>query len=386
MVQLLLAIIYLAFVSLGLPDSLLGSAWPIMYGELDVPISYAGILSMIIAAGTVVASLMSDRLTRKFGTGMVTFVSVAISTLSMFGFSLSTSFLALCLLAVPYGLAAGSVDASLNNYVALHYASRHMSWLHCMWGIGASVGPYVMGLVLTGGGSWNSGYRYIGLILVALTAVLLISLPLWKKNGVSGESGKDAGRALSLKEVISIPGSKEIMLAFFCYSALEQTTGLWGSSYLALCCGVEPERAASYASMFFIGITVGRALSGFLTMLVSDKNMIRLGSGIITIGVAVLALPFLRAIAPIGLVIIGFGCAPVYPCIIHSTPEHFGQQRSQAIIGVQMASAYIGTCLMPPLFGLIADYISISLLPLFLALSLGSMALMHERLVKKTAH
>ena len=383
MFQLLLIIIYLSFISLGLPDSLLGSAWPTMYPQLEVPVSYAGIISMIIAAGTVVSSLQSDRLTRRFGTGKVTAFSVAATAAALFGFSVSSRFWQLCLWAVPYGLGAGSVDASLNNYVALHYKSKHMSWLHCMWGVGASAGPYIMGFVMTRGGSWNGGYRSIALIQIVLTAILFASLPLWKERPQTrDEAGqKVETKPLSIKEVLKIRGVKEVLICFFCYCALEQTTGLWASSYLTLHKGVPAETAASFASMFFLGITIGRALSGFLTMKLNDVQMIRLGQGLIGCGIVIILLPLGAAVSLVGFVVIGLGCAPVYPCIIHSTPAHFGADNSQAIIGIQMASAYVGTCLMPPLFGLLANHIGVALLPVYLIVILVLMVTMHERLI-----
>ena len=384
MFQLLLIIIYLSFISLGLPDSLLGAAWPTMYPQLAVPVSYAGIISLIIAAGTVVSSLQSDRLTRRFGTGRVTAFSVATTAVALFGFSVSSRFWQLCLWAIPYGLGAGSVDASLNNYVALHYKSKHMSWLHCMWGVGASAGPYIMGFVMTHGGSWNGGYRSIALVQIVLTAILFCSLPLWKgRPQVTDDAGNQVeANPLSLRQVLNIRGVKQVLVCFFCYCALEQTTGLWASSYLTLHKGVSPETAAGFASMFFLGITAGRALSGFLTMRLSDVQMIRLGQGLIGGGIVIMLLPLGAAASLAGFVIIGLGCAPVYPCIIHSTPAHFGADKSQAIIGIQMACAYVGTCLMPPLFGLIANHISVALLPWYLIAILALMIVMHELLIR----
>lgn len=386
MFQLLLAIIYLAFISLGLPDSLLGAAWPSMYPEFQVPFSYAGIISMVIALGTVISSLMSDRLTKRLGAGLVTAISVAMTALALFGFSFSHSFWVLILWSIPYGLGAGSVDAALNNYVALHYKSRHMSWLHCMWGVGASAGPYIMGFALSHGQNWNGGYRYIGILQVILTFILFISLPLWKKEKKDAASESDAtsDHILTLREIFAIPGVKSVMLMFFCYSAIEQTSGLWASSYLVLHKGVAPETAATFASLFYIGITIGRAISGFITMKLNDTQMIRLGQGIILLGVLALFLPLGSTISLIGFILIGLGCAPIYPCIIHSTPDHFGADRSQAIIGVQMASAYVGTCLMPPVFGLIANNITVALLPAYLILFLVLLSVMHEILIQKT--
>ena len=375
----LLGIIYLSFISLGLPDALLGAAWPNMYPDFQVPVSFAGIISMIIAFGTIISSLQSDRLTRKFGTGKVTAASVGITALALWGFSISHSFILLCLWAIPYGLGAGSVDASLNNYVALHYASRHMSWLHCMWGVGATLGPYIMGAALTGGATWNTGYRIISILQIVLTAVLVFSLPKWKKQNTSSEE-TTSGELLSIKEIFAIPGTRAIMVCFFCYCALEQTTMLWASSYLTLAKGVDAKTAASFAGMFCIGITIGRGINGFLAMKLKDRQMIRMGQSIILIGIIVMALPFGEIASLIGFSLIGLGCAPIYPCIIHSTPEHFGKERSQAIIGVQMASAYIGTCLMPPMFGLLANRISIKILPFYLLILLGLMVYMHESL------
>ena len=289
MASLLLGMIYLAFISLGLPDALLGAAWPVMYQEFAAPVSYSGGISMIITAGTIVSSLLSDRVTRRFGTGLTTAVSVLLTALALGGFSLSHSYLALCLWAIPYGLGAGSVDASLNNYVALHYASRHMSWLHCMWGIGASLGPYIMGYALSGGQGWNAGYRTVALIQMALTAVLFLSLPLWKRRA-AGEP-EAPGKPLSLGQIIRIPGAKEVMVTFFCYCALELTASLWASSYLVLNRGVTEEAAASFASLFYLGITAGRFVCGFLTLKLNDKQMIRLGEAVALVGVLALALP-----------------------------------------------------------------------------------------------
>ena len=378
MASFLLAIIYISFISLGLPDALLGGAWPTMHSEFGVPVSYAGVVSMIICIGTIVSSLLSERITKRFGTGKVTAVSVAFTAAALFGFSVSNSFPMLCLLAVPYGLGAGGVDASINNYAAVHYASRHMSWLHCMWGIGASAGPYILASAMTNG-SWNLGYRWVAFLQVALTAVLFITLPLWKEDKPS-EKMEEKKKPLSLREIFSIPGTKEVFTAFFCYCALESTAGLWASSYLVMEHGISEGTAAALATLFYTGITVGRAVSGFLTYKLSDKNMIRLGEVIITIGILAMVLPFGEKNAMAGIVLVGLGCAPIYPCTIHSTPAHFGKDKSQAIIGVQMACAYIGSCFMPPLFGILANNISAGLFAPYLAVILVIMALSVEKL------
>ena len=384
MVGLLLAIIYLSFISLGLPDALLGSAWPTMCLEFQVPVSYAGFVSVVISAGTIVSSLLSDRLTRWLGTGKVTAFSVATTAVALLGFSLTRNYWLLLLWAIPYGLGAGSVDAALNNYVALHFASRHMSWLHCMWGLGASVGPYIMGYALTSGKGWNMGYRYIALLQIVLTAVLLISIPIWKGRTVSdGEEKTQENGPVSLTEVFSIPGAKEVLTAFFCYCAAEQTAILWSATYLVRHAGLSEEVAAGFASMFLVGMTIGRFLSGFVTYKLNDTNMIRLGQTVIVAGVTMMVLP-LGSFGPMaGLLLVGLGCAPIYPCIIHSTPEHFGAENSQAIIGLQMASAYLGTLVMPPMFGLIANHISASLLPAYISGITVIMIVMCEKLNRK---
>jgi fucose permease len=384
MISLLLAIIYISFISLGLPDALLGAAWPTMSVEFGVPISYAGIVSIIISLGTIVSSLLSDRLTRRFGPGKVTAVSVMMTAAALAGFAFSGNYWLLCLWAIPYGLGAGGVDAALNNYVALHYASRHMSWLHCMWGLGASVGPYIMGFALTHNLGWSGGYWIIAVLQVVLSAAILLSLPLWKKqpNAASEEA---SSKPLSIKQIFAIPGAKEVVIAFFCYCGLEQTAGLWASSYLVLKDGLDPERAASLASLFYIGITAGRAVSGFLTYKFSDTNMIRLGEVVLAVGVVVMLLPMGYIATMVGLILVGLGCAPIYPSVIHSTPEHFGAENSQALVGVQMASAYVGCLLLPPVFGLIANHISAAWLPWYLAVILVLMVIMCEILNKKTA-
>ena len=385
MVVFLIAVLYLAFVGLGLPDSVLGSAWPSMFGEMGVPVSYAGIVSAIIAFGTIISSLMSDRITLKLGSGKTTFISILMTAAALFGFSVSSRFWMLCLFSIPYGLGAGSVDAALNNYVALHYSGKHMSWLHCMWGLGASVGPAIMSLALTGGQSWRSGYLYISLIQMVICLTVFISLPLWKKR-IEGDNkeNEDKKRApLSLKQIFKIPGAKAIMVTFFCYCAIEVIITLWASSYLNLYRGIDAEIAAAWGSLFLVGITAGRAINGFFTVKLSDTALIRIGQGIILIGLIMIALPFSNTLSLVGLVVTGLGCAPIYPCIIHSTPARFGADKSQAIIGVQMASAYTGTCLMPPLFGIVAEHIAISLFPVYVAVLLIISIITHELLCRK---
>jgi len=386
MFTILLIIIYLAFVSLGLPDPLLGASWPIMHEQMAVPMSYAGIISMITAGATIVSSLLSDRMTRRLGAGVVTSVSVLITAVSMFGFAYSDSFLVLCLWSVPYGLGAGAVDAALNNYVALHYAARHMNWLHSFWGVGTSISPYIMGWCLTRDMGWQGGYSTVGVLQLALTAVLFISLPLWKKRAAvtvtaGGEEEIPDEPAVGMLKAVRIRGVVLVLLTFFAYCSLETTAGLWASSYLVEHRGIDAETAARFASLFYLGITLGRLLSGFVSDLLGDRRLVRTGAIILCIGIVMVALPLsANYIALAGLVVIGFGCAPIYPSIIHSTPANFGRENSQAIIGIQMASAYTGSTFMPPVFGLIADHIHIGLYPIFLAVFGALILILSERL------
>ena len=383
---MLLAIIYIAFISLGLPDSLLGAAWPVMYGELGVPISYAGIVTMIIAAGTIVSSLLSDWLMRKVGAGVITAVSVFMTAAALFGFSASHSFLLLCLWAVPYGLGAGAVDAALNNYVALHFSSRHMNWLHCFWSVGAAASPYIMSYCLTGGFGWNNGYRSVAVVQTILTAALFLSLPLWKRRRLEGAEGESAAKALSLPRAVKIKGVPFVLIMFFGYCALEQAAGLWASSYLVQFRGVDTDTAAWSASLFYLGIAAGRFLCGFVAERLGDRRLIRIGILTMIGGVLLIALPVpYDAFTLAGLLIVGLGCAPVYPSVIHSTPANFGKENSQAIIGIQMASAYVATTFMPPLFGLIAAHIHIGLYPAFLLALAVLMLCMSEKLNRTVA-
>lgn len=396
MASLLLAVIYVAFISLGLPDAMLGAAWPSMSQDLGAPLSWAGGISMVISAGTIVSALLSDRMTLRFGTGKVTAVSVGLTAAALAGFSIAPNYWVLMAFAIPYGLGAGGVDAALNNYVAIHYESKHMSWLHAMWGLGMLTGPYVMGYALGRGQGWGWGYRYIAIIQIMLTALLIASLPLWKQRKVvpaadaSANDGAEAAakpavrKPIGIRGVLRIRGAKEILMMFFCYCAAEQTAMLWASSYMVLGSGIDKTTAAMWASFFGIGITAGRLLSGFLTMRFGDPTMIRIGQTVMFIGLVMLFIPLPAHIATImGLMLVGLGCAPIYPCVIHSTPAYFGEDKSQAIVGMQMAFAYTGSMLMPPLFGLLAQNISITLFPWFLLACLVIMVVMHESLRRK---
>lgn len=425
MYGLLLAIIYLSFISLGLPDSLIGSAWPVMQVDLGVSVASAGVITIIISAGTVVSSLFSDFLIKKLGTGIVTALSVGMTALALLGFSFATEYWHLCVLAIPYGLGAGAVDAALNNYVAINYSAKHLNWLHCFWGIGASISPYIMSFALTKGLGWNNGFRIVFYIQIALTIILLVAIPLWKKArkdrgfqpisqfddleykksvsslpqnaDIRNQAQSTAFEHQSDQNVQNVPEGKKnffsvfkikgvwfVLIAFFAYSALEQTTGLWATSYLVQYKGIDATVAAKFASFFYIGITAGRAFAGIFADKIGDRLLIRIGSGIIIVGVLLVALP-LQSTVPslVGLIVIGMGCAPVYPAIIHSTPVNFGKNNSQSVIGLQMACAYIGTTAMPPLFGVIAQYVNIGLYSLYILLFTVLMIVMSELLNAK---
>lgn len=383
--SLLLVLIYICFISLGLPDSLLGSAWPALHNEICVPMSYAGIISATITVGTILSSFFSDKLLHKLGAGLVTAISVTITAICLFGFSISTQFWMLIMWAIPFGLGAGGVDAILNNYVALHYKAQHMSWLHCMWGVGASISPYIMSFALVKLENWSGGYLIVSIIQMVLCAIIFISIPLWKKGSATNdEMEQTKSKPLSFKEIFAIKGALPCFLMFFSYCSLEVTTSLWASTYLVEKWSFSPETAAGYASMFYIGITFARLINGFLAMRFNDKFLIRLGISVITVGIVLLFIPLHSAFALVGFIVIGLGCAPIYPCIIHMTPDVFGKDKSQAMIGVQMAFAYIGILAMPSLFGIVAENISISLLPICLFIFLTIMFTMHELVLKKT--
>ena len=380
MYTLLLLLIYLAFISLGLPDSLLGSAWPVIHQELQVPLSYAGAVTMIISFGTICSSLMSERLTKKLGVNIVTVCSVLLTAIALYGFSTASAFWMLCLWGIPYGLGAGAIDAALNNYVALHYNSRHMSWLHCFWGVGTIISPYIMSYALTTS-VWHNGYRMVSFLQMGITVILLVTLPVWKVNRKANEQKAEQAAVIGIRGALKIKGVPQLLLGFFSYCSLESTLLLWSSSYLVGAKGVTAQKAAAFASLFCIGITAGRFLSGLVTEKLGDYNLIRIGTGILLLGCIAMILPLKTDVAALGgLVVMGLGCAPVYPSIIHATPDNFGAQNSQAIIGIQMASAYVGSTFMPPVFGLIANHISVALMPFFVLFFIVLMYIM----VKKT--
>ncbi|GAB1621060.1 MFS transporter [Agarivorans albus] len=378
---LLLAIIYLAFISLGLPDSLLGSSWPIMRGDLNASLEFAGVISIVVSAGTVVSSLLSTRLTHYFGTGKVVAVSVLMTAIALFGFSLTYNAWLLVLLAVPLGLGAGAVDAALNNFVAINYKAKHMNYLHSFWGVGATAGPLIMALYLSQQQGWRDGYASISYIQFALVAVLLLALPLWQratseKLAASGEQHTPLSNATAFK----MKGVKLQLLTFFCYCSLEAGTGLWAASYLISQQQVSAANAAFWTAMYFLGITLGRFICGFVSERIAEDKLVRGGVLTIFVGVVFLLIPGWPMLAKIGLMFIGFGCAPIYPNTIHLTPQRFGKQASQTIIGLSMACAYVGTTLMPPFIGLLAASSSFVVLPIALLVFSGLMMFSTERL------
>lgn len=380
MITVLLIIIYLSFISLGLPDTLLGSSWPVMQQELGVPLSYAGIASMVISGGTILSSFFSGFVIKLFGTGKVMVFSVFLTAAALLGIAFTPNFMILCLLGIPLGLGGGAVDAALNNFVAIHFKARHMSWLHCFWGIGASSGPIILSLFLAKENGWKWGYGTVGGIQFVLVAILFLSLPLWKivqkeennlelskkLNNEEMDQTSSLSPSMKLAEVFRLKSTKATMITFFTYCAVEVTVGLWGSTYFVHVRGIEVNTAAKWISFYYMGITVGRFVSGLLTVKVNNKNMIRMGEIISATGIMMMLLPLSNIFLMTGLILTGLGFAPIYPCMLHETPKRFGKDLSQQVMGMQMAIAYTGNTLVPPLFGLVAQYISIGWYPGFL--------------------
>jgi MFS family permease len=384
MYTLLIAIIYLAFISLGLPDSLLGAAWSVMHQEIGASISYMGIISMVVSAGTIISSLFSDKLTKKYGTQWITTISVFLTSFALLGFSYSKSLTMIILFAIPYGFGAGAIDAALNNYVAVHYSSKHMSWLHCFWGVGTIISPLVMSYSLTNA-TWNTGYRIISIIQFGIGIIMLLTIPIWKVNAPKAEIQAERSHSIGIIDAFKIKGVPSLLLGFFGYCAAESTAMAWSCTYLVRSKQMPEPTAAALASLFFIGMTVGSFLGGFIMDKLGDKNMIRLGTVIIFIGIALMLIPIDNTtISLIGLITIGLGCAPIYPCIIHSTPNNFGAENSGAIIGIQMASAYTGSILIPPILGVIGKYFTFNIFPIYIAIFVILMIIMTEKTFKIT--
>lgn len=379
MLTVLLVIIYIAFISLGLPDAILGSAWTMIYEDLNVPISYAGLVTMIITGGTIISSFFSGKMIKKFGTWKVTTFSVFLTAMGLLGVYFAPSFIWICLLAVPLGLGAGAVDSALNNFVANHYEAKHMNWLHCFWGIGATSGPFIMSFYLLKENGWRSGYATIGIIQSILVVCLLLSLPLWRKFEDSKEEEKKGSTSINVKTLLKLPGAKPTLIAFLCYCGIELTTGLWASSFLVFNSGLSAGLAAKWVSLYYLGITVGRFLAGFLSMKLNNKQMIRVGQLICLLVAVLLMIPFSNNFKLVGLILIGLGCAPIYPAMLHETPNKFGKDLSQEIMGIQMATAYVGSTIVPPLFGMLSKFSGFGILPGFLLIFIVVMLLSTER-------
>jgi fucose permease len=370
----LLIIIYLAFISLGLPDALLGVTWPIIRQEWMMRLDAAGMVSIVITVGTIASSLLSGRLIRRFGEGKITFLSGLMTGIALLGFAYSPSYIWFVFLALPLGFGAGSVDTALNHYVALHFKAHHMNWLHSFWGVGATAGPILVSVILKQTGSWRLGYQSVAIIQLILAAILFISLPLWKKHsqmtsGMEGEShGEIASlndRPLKIMEALKIKGVPYALLVFMTYCAVEFSVGLWGSSYLVQIKGVSLEVAARWVAFYFGGITVGRVLAGFISFKLSNKIMIFLGVVIALMGAILLILVPSNSFVMIAFVLLGLGFAPIFPAMTHETPIRFGRINAQSIIGFQMASAYIGIAVFPPLLGVLMELTGMMLFPIF---------------------
>lgn len=388
-----LIIIYLAFISLGIPDALLGSAWPVMYPQIGASLESAGLISMIIAAGTIVSSLASGTIIQKWGTGKLTLLSCALTAGALLGFSFAPSLLWLALLAIPLGLGAGAVDAGLNHYVANHYKAHHMSWLHCFWGVGAMTGPIIMSYFIAKHGSWREGYSTVSMIQWGLVLILLVTLPLWKKVATLQQSKVDTNNTtdsisstpdpstdsnVAKVHPIRIKGVKMTLIAFLFYCGVESTVGLWGASYLVGAKGMTAETAALWVSLYYGGITIGRLITGFITLKVNNRILILAGQIIAVSGGVIMLLPLPDIASMIGLILIGTGFAPVYPGLIHETPHRFGKTNSAQLIGYQMAVAYTGTTFLPPLFGILASQWSIQLFPVVVLIFVIAMLLSAE--------
>jgi len=396
MFSLLLLIIYLSFVSLGLPDAVLGAAWPIIHEEFGVPISFSGSIYMLISCCTILSSLKSESLRLRFGTGKITAFSVLLTAVAIFGFSISPSLSVMLFFAIPHGLGAGSVDAALNHYVAVHYSGRSMNWLHCMWGIGAALGPYILGFVLQRGESWRSGYLVLSMIQATLTIILFLSLGLWGKEEKK-EKTEEKKTPMSFRQILSITGAKECLVSFFLYCAIEQTLGLWSGSFMVYSLKIEAKLAASFVALFYFGITFGRFLAGILAAKWQDEALILGGCGILFLGLVLLfcsmvpsqevklfGMELRQLLVICALLLSGLGCAPIYPAIIHSTPRNFGAENTSALIGKQMAAAYIGSMSFPPFFGVLAKIFGTGLFPFFSTVLFFGMLFMYRNLLYKT--
>lgn len=365
MYSLLIAVIYLIFISLGLPDSLLGSGWPAMHAAFSVPSSYAGYVSMAISFMTIISALLSPIMIKRFHTKWIVIVSIFLTVMGLIGFSISTSYAMLFVFVVPYGMGAGAIDASVNHYVANNYSGSVMNFLHCFYGVGAVISPNIMAVALSKA-SWNEGYRWTAYIQIFILLICIISLPLWKKN--ESDSNKQEEEVAGIREALKRPGVVLTLIAFFAYCSGEATCFLWTSSYFAgVKEGLTDHLIASFGSLIFGGLMLGRLISGFVSNRLGDRMLIRIGIFVEVVGILLVMIPVASFIpAAIGFVIIGTGMGPVYPAIQHMAPTNFGERYSASVIGLQMASAYIGSTFMPMIFGNIQEKIGIGIMPFYL--------------------
>ena len=389
MATFFLIIIYLAFISLGLPDSMLGSAWPIMQSDYGASFETAGLIAMVISGGTIVSSLFSGTIIERLGTGKVTLISCMMTAGALLGFSYSPSILWLLLFAVPLGLGAGAVDSGLNSYVAIHYKAHHMSWLHCFWGVGATMGPIIMSQYIAKDNSWRNGYTAVFWIQITLVVLLFLTLPLWKRvatnsqNHVDGEHIEKDDLHFEQEKTLrplQIKGVKLALVSFLLYCGVEATVGLWGSSFLVNIKELPASVAAQWVSMYYAGITVGRLVTGFITFKVSNRTLIRGGVLLALFGALLLILPFPNIFSLFGFIMVGLGCAPIFPCLIHETPARYGRKHSQKIMGYQIAAAYTGSTLFPPLLGLLAAKTTIGIFPFFVGAYIVFLLLSSEKI------
>ena len=382
--SILLAVIYLIFISLGLPDSLLGSGWPKMQVAFNVPSSYAGYVSMTISFMTIISALLSPRLIKRFHTKWIVIVSIAMTILGLLGFSVSKEYWMLFVIAVPYGLGAGAIDSSVNHYVANHYSSSAMNFLHCFYGVGAVISPNIMALALSKA-RWNEGYRWTAFVQAGILLVCIISLPLWKKTEEASDE-EEIKNSAGIRETLKVPGVILTLIAFYAYSSGEATGFLWTPSYFAGTKeGLSDELIASFGSLIFGGLMLGRLISGFVSNKLGDRILIRIGIVVELLGIIMVFIPGTHYIfTAIGFVIIGTGMGPVYPAIQHMTPENFGKRYSSAAIGLQMASAYVGSTFMPMVFGVLQEHIGIAIMPayllIFAILNIGFLEIAYQQL------
>lgn len=367
MLTLLLVIIFISFIGVGLPDSVLGAAWPVMYREMNLPISLAGYISMTVSVGTVISSFLSAKLINKFGTGLVTAVSTLLTAIALLGFSHTRNPAFFFLLTIPLGLGAGAVDTALNAFVALHYSASQMSYLHCFYGIGVAASPFIMSFALGDSGNWRRGYLIVALIQFALTALCFISLPLWNKIQKKDKEGESAPvRTLTVGEMVRTKGVLLSCFAFFASCAVEITVGQWSASFFVNTKGLEADTAALVAMLFYVGLASGRFLSGVLMSRFGRRGLLRISLVLLPIAIFVYMLPVHPVISAIALLFIGLGVGPIYPNLMHLTPDFFGEDVAQSIMGLQQALTYVGIMLMPWLFGVLANTFSTALLPAYL--------------------